>query len=113
MEKETIIKGNKVIAKFMDVAFTEEDFIYDRSISNSNADTVRYHRDWNWLMKVKEKIEALKNGSYGFTADPWSVEITEFISGNEEKIVVVQKEINESCIDIYWQAVVEFLEIYY
>ena len=96
MGKETIIKGNKVIAKFMDVAFTEEDFIYDRSISNSNADAVRYHRDWNWIIPIVEKI--IKTS--------WNIE------GAFKECSKVSHALNFVDIKTLWQSVVNFIQWY-
>lgn len=54
-----IIAGNKLIAVFNDVPFSDRDFTDDRSVGG-NADAVRYHRDWNWLMPLIEKISSIE-----------------------------------------------------
>lgn len=54
MSNEEIVEGNKLIAEFMGVNFDKEDYAGDRSLGG-NADAVRYHRDWGWLMLVVEK----------------------------------------------------------
>ena len=58
MSNEEILESNKLIAEFMEVKFSESDFTDDRTFGIYNADAVRYHRDWQWLMPVVEKIES-------------------------------------------------------
>lgn len=60
MNQEQIIAGNKLIAEFMKVKFSETDFTDDVTFGG-NADAVRYHRDWSWLMPVVEKIKDIDN----------------------------------------------------
>lgn len=57
MSNDEILEANKLIAEFMEVKFSETDFTDDETFGG-NADAVRYHRDWGWLMPVIEKIES-------------------------------------------------------
>ena len=69
MEKEEILKGNKLIAKFMpNMVFIEpknkDCKSYWRKLDADNLpmaeyikDGLRYHSSWDWLMPVVEKIE--------------------------------------------------------
>jgi hypothetical protein len=75
MKQEEIIEGNILIARFMGYktykelqTLPEEDkFLSDCFFMHDNADfnfnwepeSLRYQSDWNWLMKVVEKIESL------------------------------------------------------
>lgn len=73
MKKETIIKNNILIAKFMG-AF-EDDFDelgvgwhFPKKESYMprqapDAEELAYHRSWEWLIPVVEKIALLKNGN--------------------------------------------------
>ena len=67
-----IKEGNKLIAKFMGVDFDESDFMADRSLGG-NADAVRYHRAWDWLMPVCKKINDLPaiDGKWEIMQDLW------------------------------------------
>lgn len=57
---ENIIENNKIIAEFMGYPKYKINFIGKRlNFENSKHNT--YHKDWNWLMKVVEKIESLED----------------------------------------------------
>ena len=52
---ENIIENNKLIAEFMEYPKHKIDFVGKRlNFENSKHNT--YHIDWNWLMKLIEKI---------------------------------------------------------
>lgn len=57
MSNDEILEANKLIAEFMEVEFSGTDFTDDKTFGG-NADAVRYHRDWGWLMPVVDKIES-------------------------------------------------------
>lgn len=61
--RQKYLEGNKLIAEFMEVKFSETDFTDDVTFGG-NADAVRYHRDWCWLMPIIDKIESLHSCSY-------------------------------------------------
>ena len=51
-------ENNKLIAEFMEYPKHKIDFVGKRlNFENSKHNT--YHKDWNWLMQVVEKIESL------------------------------------------------------
>lgn len=63
----TTIENNKLIAEFMGVFQDKHGFWgfedtreYKRWHSDRFLDFTHYHIDWNWLMKVVEKIDNLK-----------------------------------------------------
>ena len=70
MEKEKIIQGNELIAKFMGAE--KENGYWDYLLTDAPAITegnggaylpreLHYHHDWNWLMPVVKKINDLCN----------------------------------------------------
>jgi hypothetical protein len=69
MNKSEIIKTNKMIAEFMEVPSavivsaqsTREDHklrVYSKDGLKSKKELL-YHRDWNWIMEVVDKIEGI------------------------------------------------------
>tara|TARA_R110000787_G_scaffold21786_3_gene63958 strand:- start:3207 stop:3605 length:399 start_codon:yes stop_codon:yes gene_type:complete len=99
------MNNNKIIAEFMgypDLG-TEGDFTY-----------LKYHREWNWLMPVVEKINSLKckdNGYYGVEIFPNAVRIED---GDSNEIVLLNQtnESFETLKQAIYQAVVEFIKEY-
>lgn len=62
------IENNKIIAEFLgyelEETMNEKVFVYAIPTTNNNTDFFKpnellFHSDWNWLMKVVEKIESL------------------------------------------------------
>ena len=101
---ETIEK-NKLIAEFMGYPKHKIDFVGKRlNFENSKHNT--YHKDWNWLIEVVEKIESL-----GYRIDISKWENSQYcgiylngkkISGNE----------TNTKIEAVYNAVVEFIKWY-
>lgn len=71
-----------------------------------------YSSDWRELMPVVEKIESLGNRSYGFTIDPWGIQVIEYASGNEEVIVSFTNDDNYPKIQQYYETIIEFIKWY-
>ena len=118
MTAEDIISNNKIIAEFL--GYKNKDGCNDRFVCKRVVDgyekwlvlrhkNLRYHISWDWIMPVVDKIESM---GYGFTKDPWGVEITEFISGKEQEIIRLERHENETNIEQYYEAVVEFIKWY-
>jgi hypothetical protein len=71
MTKEEILNGNKLIAEFMGAKrmphnskLTPTLYEFPESIGNTNThkwatDYLIYHKSWDWIMPVVEKIENL------------------------------------------------------
>jgi hypothetical protein len=76
---------------------------------------LKFHSSWDWLMPVVAKIETIEFGRFGFTVDPWSIEIIDYFE-NEKSIVNIAKEWekgvdrNEYILSLNYEAVTAFLE---
>jgi hypothetical protein len=76
---------------------------------------LKFNSSWEWLMPVVCKIEQIENGRFGFTVDPWSIEIIDYFD-NEKTIVDISKEWekgvdrNKYLMGCYYEAVNIFLE---
>jgi len=72
------------------------------------AEQLQFHKNWNWLMEVVEKIESLGN----------NVEIFSFsciIEPNDERDLFIQSgsvSLNKSKIDATYNAVLRFIKWY-
>ncbi len=63
--------------------------------------------DWNFTMKLVEKIESL---GYGFHKTPFDLDIVEYLSGNENKIIAFQDDPEMKLIDKWYYVVFEFIK---
>ena len=53
-------ENNKIIAEFIGWKEQEEDFMFNPKTSGSiYVKSLLFHKDWNWLMEVVEKIESI------------------------------------------------------
>ena len=123
-EKE-IIENNKLIARFLGYktykelqALPKEDkylsnwfFIYDEPNGNyaQEPESLKYHRDWNSLMKAVEKLENL---GYGFHVSPSHIEVIDYTTGNEETIVSFDFDFDVKKIEQFHYTVVELVKWY-
>ena len=108
MEPEKIIENNILIVEFMGGGYTDKikPFYDSRYVETEygveNIKDVKYHKDWNWLMPVVEKIETL---GYCFTIG------TKYAWIRKSKInsdIFIRKESDTKFSAIY-QAIIEFI----
>lgn len=134
MEINLIDSGNRLIAQFMGAKFEkpyEEEYRdckikyekvripgfssrgYCAGKSNSDLDATNlyFHIYPEWIWKVVEHIESLENGSWKFTIDPWEVYITDYSTGNEERLASYLKE-DEKLIECLWHVIIDFIKWY-
>ena len=117
------MKENKLISEFMGFP-KEADAVDDRTIAyyvgesilrtdntdNENSydvfhpDDMQFHKSWDWLMPVVEKIETL---GYWFNRTDGDVTIVD-----DNGDIVVNTPNSDGGIDIYHKAVVEFINEY-
>lgn len=121
---KTITENNKLIAEFLvknegglvkleeNIFSTIDEFeIPDDYLTLKD---LKYHKDWNWLMEVVEKIESLpdeeNNGAFFFEIYQDSVSI---IFSNDDYIIDLINVMGQgSRINNVYQAVVEFIQLY-
>ncbi len=64
-------ENNKIIAEFMGYTLNENDEYPIEYITvqghwdNCSIQDLNYHKSWDWLMKVVEKIESIKDSYHG------------------------------------------------
>ena len=110
MEKE-IIENNKLIADFMNseamflnTAINPYGAYHRMKSGHQGYEPLKYHKEWNWLMPVVEKIETM---DYGIKMCRKVVEI--YIDSTKENIIKTK----ESCrIDSLYEAIIEFIKYY-
>lgn len=55
------VENNRLLAEFMGINLPLSTYNYSAMICANNGN---YHKDWNWLMNVVEKIESLNYAVY-------------------------------------------------
>lgn len=108
---------NELIAEFMGVPQINDNgvIVWDnqrtgKTIYCLQSRYLRYDTSWDWIMPVVEKIESL---GYGFRIDPWSIFVTEYISGNENDIIhVTIDDAPYPKIRHYYHAVIKAIKWY-
>lgn len=115
METKDIIANNVLIAEFMGaidgvptesgerVLINVPDFYSNRGSTSTWLTTMlQYHKRWDWLMPVVEKIESLGYWVNRINGDVW------IVNDNEE--VIINNTNHKGGIEAYYNAVVEFIK---
>jgi len=131
MNEQEILKGNKLIAEFMDWSYEQQhrNFRYadDTKVwkkcwfdtygirRTDKNNPLLFHSSWDWLMPVVEKIETINDLDDGYCSDfvltatyhiqNWTVSIL------DNNIEVTEQE-GLTKIGTTYKAVVEFIEWY-
>lgn len=105
MEQKEIIEGDALIEASPFKSDTPK-FIRDLS-----RETNTYY-NWKMIMPVMESIEAFNNYEYGFTIDPWGIEVIEYSSGNEKVVSKVERYSDESRLELLYTAILQFIQFY-
>ena len=64
---KNILESNELIAKFIGVELLKDLLASNKGFINIDIDIYeqcKFHNDWNWLMKVVEKIESIEDCVY-------------------------------------------------
>ena len=110
---KNVTENNKLIAEFMGYPKHKIDFVGKRlNFENSKHNT--YHKDWNWLMKVVEKIHSMQ--SYGVLINPNGT----YIQDEDDKVICMtfkNEEVNgeiisSSNIEATFNCCAEFVKWY-
>lgn len=107
--EQQITRGNQLIAQFMgNITNDSKEWVVT---NKSFVGEYQYHKSWDWLMSVVEKIENLTPHGYRFMISTKSVRVytckKSFDDWDEYNCTVFDGKLN--CT---WQAVVEFIEWY-
>ncbi len=112
MDKEEIIKGNKLIAFFMNGTVDPDSSVWIINVKglpfssgmSFHQEQGEYHSSWDWLMPVVEKIE---KENYGFKMCRKVVEIY----FDDTKAVIIKEK--KSCrLESLYHAVIAFINWY-
>lgn len=67
MDKNFVLNGNKLIAEFIDwkwdIEIKSELCVFDNSFETI-INKAKYHKSWDWLMPVLNKIGIITNDNY-------------------------------------------------
>lgn len=125
MNANEILKGNKLIAKFMQlekkiVAKGLIEYMYTHKFTQhgfyetTHEFCLLFHSSWDWLIPVVEKIEATNrindNEWYPYQVTIWNTSCIISDGNNANKIVHTVTENNK--IEATWSAVVKFIKWY-
>ena len=104
-----LIEGNKLIAEFMGFGDAGTNnmlyaiIIYGKVVGYYHPETMLFHKSWNWLMPVVEKIEQTKSAS--ITIHAKNLVHISFNCGTDVFY-------SGSLIQNIWEAVIKFIKWY-
>jgi hypothetical protein len=110
-------ENNKLIAQFLGQKVEPFEFPQFGFIKTNGdwkdtftEDQLKFHKDWNWLMEVVEKIDSLKdkenNGKYYF--EIYKTSVTIFCNGTFLNEIINTQE--KTKIEAVYNACVEFIK---
>lgn len=122
-----IIESNKIIAEFMGMAVATTQNEYDKISHLPNAsylfneDNLLYHKDWNWLMSVVEKINELDDLRFLVSINHQNCTIDSYDNGDEQmkgqanhtttEPISINKHDHTTILSTY-NAVIDFIKWY-
>jgi hypothetical protein len=118
MTAQEVLKGNKLIAEFIEYPGDGKGMYFDQLNQLVSPEYLPYHRDWNWLMGVVEKIESVMDvyhGRFGvhIVSNGCTIQSTRFRSDEISEPPHYFSSITlPSKIESTWVAVVEFIKWY-
>ena len=117
--KMNTMQKNKLIAEFMGFELNDTDQYYVPNLGSFEDFLLQFHNNWNWLMKVVEKIESLGYFlmAYEFEDDEKNEKSGEFWAQISDKLLIdINSLINltgqPSKLVATYTAVVEFIKWY-
>lgn len=106
-----IEQGNKAIAIFD--GYKESDGKLWRNHAWTTVAGLKYHKDWNHLMPIVEKIIS-ESGAYFYSDWNWKIingnKVKTFRFGIKEAADYLIEDESESLIDAAWKAVIQFIQ---
>ena len=125
MNTKEIIKGNKIIAKFMeyDIKPADDFYSYERAVYKTErfihqipVQDLDYHTNWKSVMDVINKIESIKLEIFGITTYP-KFTITKNWCGvedenNQSLFNFVLETTSPKTIEPIWIVILDFIKWY-
>lgn len=124
MTNKEILEGNRLIADFIKMTVDDDGIVYvddkffdeleDNYYEESDFPYNEYlfHKSWNWLMPVVEKIESLEFGEHEY----FTVNIVggnnSYIESSTGELITEIMGRDRSKIFTVWTAVIEFIKWY-
>ena len=118
MEDKLISEGNELLAKFMNVSIVQSKtsmakFYHSDEFTLVNgklafAYNLKFDKDWNWLMKIIEKIESIDNSDVLIYNHICYIDFK-----HGEYMCDFHRWENSSKIEMTFIAIVKFLNWYY
>ena len=112
-------ENNKIIAEFINITFDVNRHKPYEDVNGWRYEDLKFHSDWNWLMKVVEKIENTKIKDYSIstdiTDDKTFINVWHYGDGGKWSILI--SNLNEEYKDFNktqrtYKAVVKFINFY-
>lgn len=108
-------ENNRLLAEFIGWELKHNPNISQKTWSNKeegycrdkDSTFIEYSNNWNWLMKVVEKIESL---GFTFTIRLKWVKISK--THNSDEVILIRWEEDETKIEAVYNACLEFIEWY-
>ncbi|WP_138481645.1 hypothetical protein [Dyadobacter bucti] len=104
------IEGNKLLADFnryLEKARESKDpYLYAMEHAYQN-NGLKYHSDWNWLMSVVEKIEAIGEDSFVVHSYANVAQIKK-LSGHPGGVLIF-RSVGDTKIEAVWKVVLQFV----
>ena len=113
---ENIIENNRLIAEFLgfqltDLGWFDSEEVLSNIERDNTFDNLKFHYDWNWLIKIVEKIEGVEDenrcAKYNIKIEQCFVEIIE----NHTSETIIEVDCN-SKIQAVYNACVKFINWY-
>jgi hypothetical protein len=114
MEQQQIIEGNKLIAEFMEATPCKIDVksidvvdAYECEEWKLPIDEIEYHKSWDWLMPVVEKIEG---GLFAVTIRENACRISGYRKYHD--VEIWNKDVSTPKIQATYKTVLQFITWY-
>lgn len=112
-----ILKGNKLIAEFMNFRWIEEDanwYVptdeYSKFGASFKVDDLKFHKSWDWLMPVVEKIGDIEGCC--FELHEGNNHVAQIWYCPKPYDLTVFSEKDNTLINNTWEVIVEFIQWY-
>ena len=106
--------NDKLIVEFLgyiDNGCSEEGFLIDPKTNYDVCiDSLQFHKDWNWLMEVVEKIESIKIETYKVRVDIY-FNCCQINPTHWEQLISIYGN-KETKIEAVYNACIEFIKWY-